>query len=91
MEKWRGVQNPEIEIVDYYSEGFGQEGKWVMENNRWNIGSREECLLIFLVIISISIQNLSHICICNTYMSCTRKRLLDRLKTEIGYNIGENE
>lgn len=39
IEKWR-VQDPEIGVVKYYSEGFGHEGKWMVENNRWDTGSR---------------------------------------------------
>lgn len=64
MEKWREVQDPEKGVVDY-SEGSGHEWKWMVENNRCDIGSREE---YFLLIISIFIQIPSHICICYMYM-----------------------
>ena len=75
LEKCRGVQDTEIGIIDYYSEGFGHEGNWVVESNRWDIGGRERYLFAyFLVITSTSIQNLSHICIHNTYKWFIRER-----------------
>ena len=56
-QKLNGWKNEEIGAVDYYSEGFGHEGKWMVENNTWDAGSRVE---YFLLIISTLIQILSH-------------------------------
>lgn len=47
-------------IIDYYSEEFGHERKWMVDNNSWDIGSRKIVFAVF-VIISISIQNIFHI------------------------------
>lgn len=84
-------------IIDYYSEEFGHERKWMVDNNSWDIGSRKIVFAVFCYNIYIYTKYLSYIIhilhiidtdFISMYIWYIRKKSLDRLKIEIDYSIG---
>lgn len=60
-------------IIDYYSEELEHEGKRIVGKNTWDTRYRKE--VFFLVIISISIQNLSRVYIIYIYTMYKEKAI----------------